>query len=280
MYARLDKETSVQLRIAGLSPDTVDEDVMPLFTTIGKVEFVTVIRDITSGKSKGYAIVKVSDNRAAMEAINKLNGSFIKGSQIAVTQMPETMPGEMEFREWLADNAGMILREIGLRPGQTILDFGCGPGIFTIPAAEIAGENGAVIAVDVRPQPLEHVREKAMNAGLNNIRTVLAEGSSLSTGLSNESTDAILVFDMLHSVTDKQKLFLELHRVSKPNGLLSIFPMHMGTDKLLDIINKRRFFFLRDILSAPGYHSPSEVVNLIKRDKPGRQKRRGRKKTE
>jgi len=254
----------MQLRIAGLSPDTVNEDLIPLFTTIGIVEFVTVIKDITSGKSKGYAIVKISDTRAGQEAINKLNGSFIKGSRITISQMPETMPGEMEFREWLADNASMVLREVGLRVGQTILDFGCGPGIFTIPAAEIAGENGVVIAIDVRPQPLERVREKAMNAGLKNIRTVLVESPDLSTGLPNESTDVILVFDMLHSVTDRQGLFLELHRVLKTDGFLSIFPMHLGTGKLLDIVTKSQLFSLRDIFSSPGYHSPSEVANLIK----------------
>ena len=254
----------IQLRIAGLSPNTVNEDLMPLFTTVGIVEFVTVIRDITSGKSKGYAIVKIPDNRAALEAMNKLNGSFVKGSRITISQMPETMPGEMEFREWLADNANMVLREVGLKARQTILDFGCGPGIFTIPAAGIAGENGSVIAVDVRPQPLERVREKAMNAGLNNIRTVLVENSNLSTGLPNESTDVIMVFDMLHTVTDKQGLLRELHRVLKANGFLSIFPMHLGTVKLLDTVIKSRFFSLRDIFSAPGYHSPSEVVNLIK----------------
>lgn len=254
----------MQLRIAGLSLDTVNEDLMPLFTTIGIVEFVTVIRDIISRRSKGYAIVRMLDDQAGQESINKLNGSFVKGRRIIVSQMPETIPGEMEFREWLIDNACMVLRKVGLRAGQTILDFGCGPGIFTIPAAEIAGENGAVIALDVRPQPLERVREKAMDAGLNNIRTVLVENSNLSIELPNESADVVLVFDMLHTVTDKQGLLRKLQRVLKTDGFLSIFPMHLGTVTLLDIVNKSQLFSMRDMLSAPGYHSPSEVVTLIK----------------
>ena len=114
----------MQLRIGGLSPDTVNEDLILLFTNLAVYEFVTVIRDIISGKSKGYAIAKIPDNESAQEAINKLNGSLVKGSRITVSQMPETIPGEMEFREWLADNAITVLKEIGLRPGQTILDFG------------------------------------------------------------------------------------------------------------------------------------------------------------
>lgn len=254
----------MQMRIAGLSPDTKNEDLIPLFTTISVVEFVTVIRDITSGKSKGYAIVKIPDDQAGREAINRLNGSLVKGSKITISQMPETLPGEMEFREWLSDNASWILREVGLKARQTVLDFGCGPGIFTMPAAKIAGENGLVIALDVRSQSLERVREKAMDAGLNNIKTVLVEGPDLSTDLTNESIDVILVFDMLHAVNDRQGLFLELHRILKTNGFLSIFPMHLGTAKLLDIVTKSRLFSIRDIVSAPGYQSPSEVVNLIK----------------
>lgn len=254
----------MQLRIAGLSPDIKNEDLMPLFTKIGIIEFVTVIRDITSGTSRGYAIAKLPDDRAGQEAINKLNGSFIKGSRVTVSHMPETMPGEMEFREWLAGNASMVLRRIGVRAGQTVLDFGCGPGIFTIPAAEIAGNKGAVIALDVRPQPLERVREKALAAGLDNIKSALVESPDLSTGLSSGSVDVILVFDMLHTVTNKQWLFLELHRVLKTDGFLSIFPMHLGTTELLGIVKGSQLFSLRDIVSAPGYQSPSEVVNLIK----------------
>ncbi len=254
----------MQLRVSGLSLDTVNEDLMPLFSTFGTVELITVIRNILSGKSKGYAIVWIPDSRVAMEAISKLNGSTVKGNRITVSRMPEIMPGEMEFREWLADNAISALREIGLREGQTILDFGCGPGIFTIPAAEIADAKGTVYAFDVRPQPLEHVREKAENAGLTNIRTILAENSSLSTGLQDESADVILVFDMMHAVTDKQGLLKELHRVLKRNGFLSVFPMHLGTNKLHEIITESQLFSTRDSYCLQGYQSPSEVVNFIK----------------
>jgi len=113
----------MQLRVSGLSLDTVNEDLMPLFSAIGTVELITVIRDIISAKSKGYAIVWIPDNQAAMEAVSKLNGTVIRQNKITVSRMPEIMPGEMEFREWLADNANTVLREIGLREGQTILDY-------------------------------------------------------------------------------------------------------------------------------------------------------------
>jgi 2-polyprenyl-3-methyl-5-hydroxy-6-metoxy-1,4-benzoquinol methylase len=254
----------MQLRISGLSSDTVSEDLMPLFSRIGTVELVTVIRDIISGKSKGYAIAWILDYQVAMEAVDKLNGTIIKECRITVSRMPEIMPGEMEFREWLADNAITALREIGLREGQTILDYGCGPGIFTIPAAEIAGREGIIHAFDVRSQPLEQVYEKAKSVGLTNVRTILAENSSLSTGLQDESADVILVFDMMHTIADKQGLLKELNRVLKKNGFLSIFPLHIGTTRMLEIIEQSSLFCLRDRFSLHDYQSPSEVVNFFK----------------
>jgi hypothetical protein len=52
----------MQLRIAGVSPDTRNEDSTPLFTKIEVVEFVSIIREVISGKSEGYAIAKPSDD--------------------------------------------------------------------------------------------------------------------------------------------------------------------------------------------------------------------------
>ena len=105
----------MQLRIGGLSPDTSNEDLMPLLNNLGVSEGVTVVRDIKTGKSRGYAVVKITDKQVAQEAIDKLNGSLVKGSRITASRMPETLPGEIEFREWLADNAIAVLKEIGLK---------------------------------------------------------------------------------------------------------------------------------------------------------------------
>jgi precorrin-6B methylase 2 len=41
-----------------------------------------------------------------------------------------------------------MLQQIGIRSGQTVLDFGCGLGIYTIPVAKIVGEQGRVYALD------------------------------------------------------------------------------------------------------------------------------------
>lgn len=255
----------MQLYVGGLSDDTVEEEISALFSKIGTVESVTVIRDISSGRSKGFAILRMPGSTEGEEAVKQLNGTRLGDKQILVARMHETLPGEMEFREWLRDNALEVLRRVGVQREHIVLDYGCGSGIFTIPSARIVGERGRVFAVDVRTHSLERVREKAKKEGLANIETVLLDSSKIVTGLEDGSADAVLLYDVMQEIDDKRGLLRELHRVMRRDGFLSVFPMHMGTDKLLEIMDELGLFSFRDRCNAPGYETASEVVNFEKR---------------
>ncbi|MFC1957915.1 methyltransferase domain-containing protein [Chloroflexota bacterium] len=254
----------MQLYVGGLADDTTDDELNGLCAAIGVVEFATIVRDIASGMSRGFGIVRMPSDADGEEAIKQLNGTMLKGRQIVVTRMPETLPGEMEFREWLRENTLAVLRKVGVSMGQTVLDYGCGSGIFTIPAAQIVGQEGKVYAFEVRPHALERVREEAGNKGLGNIETVLLDRAMLTTGLPGESVDVILVYDVMHEVEDKSGLLEELHRVLKGDGLLSIFPMHLGTDRMLEVMDKCDLFCFRDNYSPPKHKAASEILNFEK----------------
>ena len=120
----------MQLYIGGLSDNTTEDEVVALFSKIGTVESVRVIRDIASGKSRRYAIIRMPNNTDAEEAIRRLNGLMVGDRQMLVTRMHETLPGEMEFREWLRDNAYEVLKTISVRLNQTVLDLGWGAGVL------------------------------------------------------------------------------------------------------------------------------------------------------
>ncbi len=255
----------MQLHIGGLADNTVEDEVMALFSGIGTVELVRVIRDIGSGKSRGFAIVRMPNNTAGEEAIKRLNGLKMGDRQITVSRMHETLPGEMEFREWLRDKANEALEQVGVRLNQTVLDFGCGPGMFSIASAGIVGRRGKVHALDVRPNALERLREAARQKGLGNIETMLLDRSTVSVALENESVDVVLLYDVLQEIQDKPGLFKELHRILRQDGLLSVFPMHLGTDKFLNLINTLGLFRFRERYGPPGLQSASEVINFTKR---------------
>ncbi len=150
---------------------------------------------------------------------------------------------------WRSISKRSILRkweEINLiQEGQTFLDYGCGTGSFTIPAAKIVSPEGKVYALDYFSRQLEIVEEKSKKEGLTNIETILSDSK---TGLPDECVDVIWMCDVLHEIKERRAVVEELHRVLRNNGVLVIhdgmrddvlsyteglFSLTMKDDKLL-----------------------------------------------
>ncbi len=111
------------------------------------------------------------------------------------------------------------LSAAGLKPGQKVLEVGCGPGFFSIPAARMVGEKGSVYALDINPLAVERVQQKIEEEGVTNVKTVLADAAQ--TGLPDQFFDLIFVFGFAHSVGNMENILTELHRLLKPAGILS-----------------------------------------------------------
>jgi ubiquinone/menaquinone biosynthesis C-methylase UbiE len=208
----------------------------------------------------------MSTRAGGEEAIKRLNGTLLGGLRISVKapKYQRILRGEMEFKEWFVEHASQVLREIGMKEGMVILDYGCGTGRFTIPSAKIVGRKGNIYAADADASALEHLKKEARKQGLKNIEAVLCGTSDLSTGLEDECVDAILVYDVMHEISDREGLLKELNRVLRPDGFFSIFPMHMGTKKAREIMNKCDLFSYRDGYGPPGYKAAIEILNFRK----------------
>jgi len=77
-------------------------------------------------------------------------------------------PGNV-LRDWLNGKAQEFLKSIGLRRGHKVLDFGCGRGNYTIPAAQVVGNEGRVYALDKNPRSLDELMRRAAARDLDNI---------------------------------------------------------------------------------------------------------------
>jgi len=141
-------------------------------------------------------------------------------------------------------NPYKLLNSAGLKPGQKVLEVGCGPGFFTIPAAKIVGEKGRVYALDVNPVAVETVRRKIEEKGLKNVEVMLADASE--TGLPDESIDVAFLFGVIHALDDVGAVMREMHRVLKANGVLSIQKSWWSEKKLLDAVTKNGLFSFRE----------------------------------
>ena len=136
------------------------------------------------------------------------------------------------------------------QPGETVVDWGCGPGRVTITVAK-AIEGGKVIAVDVERLALQVVREKAARQNLGNVYTVLLESHPVA--IPTGSVDLVFLFDTLHSVRDREGLLSDVERVLKPGGRLFMDPGHMDLEKAREQVEASGLFRLeglwgRDVL--------------------------------
>ena len=134
------------------------------------------------------------------------------------------------------------LREMGIQKGQTVLDYGCGIGSFSIPAAKMVGNDGIVYALDIHPLAIKAVEKKIKKKRITNVKTIL---SARETGLPDESVDVVLLYDVLQMVSDREKLLEELHRVLKPDGILFATAEHLDpTNEFMNIFSKTNLFTL------------------------------------
>jgi ubiquinone/menaquinone biosynthesis C-methylase UbiE len=134
-----------------------------------------------------------------------------------------------------------VLAEVNLEPGFKILDYGCGPGSYAVVAANLVGEKGMVYALDIHPLAIKQVQKTVARKGLANIEAIL---SDCATGLPDESIDVALLYDTLHDLGKPDKVLAELHRVLKPDGILSFSDHHLKESEIISRVTGKDLFKL------------------------------------
>jgi len=135
-----------------------------------------------------------------------------------------------DIERWLKEDGEVFFREIGIKEGQAVLDFGCGGGNYTIPAAEVVGKAGKVYAIDKNEEVLINLAQKVESEGLRNIELIKTSGE-MKIGLEDESIDLVLLYDVLHHISERRKIFDEVYRVLKTGALLSVYPKHLESEE-------------------------------------------------
>lgn len=131
---------------------------------------------------------------------------------------PVPLAGSLDnrIRKWL-QNPREILGPY-VKSGMTVLDFGCGPGFFTVELAELVGKSGKVIAVDLQEGMLRKLREKIKGTGLENrIRIQKCDPERIGV---LEPVDAVVAFYVFHELPDRRATLIELKNLLKHKGIL------------------------------------------------------------
>lgn len=112
------------------------------------------------------------------------------------------------------------LVKAGIKPGDIILDIGCGMGYFTFPAARMVGPKGVIYALDISGVMLAELRSKAASSGVFNIHTHQVAHSELS--VPEAPYTLALLSDALHEVDDKPAFLSAVAAALRPGTRLSV----------------------------------------------------------
>ena len=133
---------------------------------------------------------------------------------------------DKEWIESLLDAEGRLgdttpeqcLRDAGVSAGQTVVDYGCGPGLFTFPAAEIVGAEGQVYAIDIEPRMTALIANRASELRAGNVTALLNEGVA---PLPADTADFLVLAQVLHypdERDDRVAMARDIARLLKPDG--------------------------------------------------------------
>jgi ubiquinone/menaquinone biosynthesis C-methylase UbiE len=151
---------------------------------------------------------------------------------------PVEMAGHLDFslRKWLQNPQKILAPHI--KEGMTVLDFGCGPGFFSVDLARLVGASGRVIAADLQQGMLDKLSRKGQGTELQN-RITLHKCQSDKIGLS-EKVDFVLAFYMVHELPDQDRFFNELSSILKTKGQVLIVepPFHVSKSAFEKTIRK------------------------------------------
>jgi len=157
---------------------------------------------------------------------------------------------------WRGGTSRRIVEAAGIRPGDSVLDVGCGPGSLTLAAKVAAGAAGKVHGIDASPEMIETARQKAGAAGQDvDFRLGLMEQLEFADG----SLDVVLSRLAIHHLPEElqAKAFAEIFRVLKPGGLALIADMPTASHSL-----SGHLALLLAALGGRG-NQPSRLISLF-----------------
>jgi ubiquinone/menaquinone biosynthesis C-methylase UbiE len=143
------------------------------------------------------------------------------------------------LRKWMTNSSKMIKSYIS--EGMTVLDFGCGPGVYTLEIAKLLNGTGKIIAADIQQGMLDILKNKI--AGTRDEQCIeLHKCSEQSVGV-KEPVDFILAHYVIHETPNQKVLFEELSGILKPNGKMLIAEPKLH-------VTKERFDEMLHLLAA------------------------------
>jgi ubiquinone/menaquinone biosynthesis C-methylase UbiE len=139
---------------------------------------------------------------------------------------PERLEAYEQMFEWRPQNAPLLERA-ALAPGQTVIDYGCGPGGLSVELARRVGPDGCVHGVDLNQAFLDRAAARAQREGVAD-RTVWHHIDSAEIPLDRNFADRVICKNVLEYVPDVAATLAEFRRVLRSGGLAHVIDSDWG----------------------------------------------------
>jgi cyclopropane fatty-acyl-phospholipid synthase-like methyltransferase len=113
-----------------------------------------------------------------------------------------------------------VMDMLGIEPGKSVADIGAGSGWFTVRAARRVAASGTVYAVDINPEAIQYIDQRAKKEQLQNIKTILSKPDD--PQLPTDSIDAVLLLKTYHEVARPVALLRNLRSSLKPGAMIGV----------------------------------------------------------
>lgn len=158
------------------------------------------------------------------------------------TSADESVRLGLQHRLWSA-SAHQLWEKAGVRPGQTVLDIGCGPGHATLDLAQIVGPTGRVIGVDESAAFLKQLNDQAQARKFQNIDRVLGDVQELDAALPGheDSIDVVYARWVFCFLSKPEDVVRGLSRMVKPGGRVAVQD-YFNYERALTLAPRREAF--------------------------------------
>ena len=184
------------------------------------------------------------------------------GRKIAPTMSYEGGPWLVRVTREKEESCSKLLAALELKPGQVVADVGSGNGFYTFPLAKLVGPKGKVYAIDVQPEMLAMLEERAKaQGGADNVVTVL--GTETDPKLADASIDLAFLVDVYHELSYPAEMLAALKKALKPEGRIVLVEFRLEDPEVpIKLLHKMTKVQMKKELEANGFVVASEFDEL------------------
>jgi len=143
-----------------------------------------------------------------------------KGRRIARTMHFAGAPWLIRQNRENEERCSLMLTNLGVKPGMVVCDMGCGNGFYAVQLAKLVGPQGKVLAVDIQPEMLKLLRQRAKRADVENIEPI--QGQLHDPKLPKGKVDLILLVDVYHEFSHPEQMLRAMRESLSPDGVCAL----------------------------------------------------------